>query len=377
MDDPRLPLDGLRVLDLTRVVAGPLATQTLADLGADVIKIERPGGGDDTRTWGPPWVGDASTYHLAVNRNKRSITLDLSRATNRTGFDALLADADVLVENFLPGSRRRLGMDHDALRVINPRLVHCSITAFGSQGPGADLPGYDLMMQAGSGLMHITGQGDGEPMRVGVAIVDVLTALHATIAVMSGLEKQRASGSGTHVEVALFDTAMATLLNQASTWLNAAIEPHREGNRNPSLAPYGVFVASDGGFILACGSDSQWRALCSAVDPALAEVDEWSTNAGRRGDLDRLETELNARFGTQPREAWFSRLSEAGVPAGGVNDIPTAFAYADSLDRDLVVEGPGYRGVANPIVVDGTRMGQVRRSPPPLDETATATWHPR
>ena len=375
MSEGPLPLDGLRVVDLTRILAGPLATQNLADLGADVIKIERPPDGDDTRSWGPPWSGKTATYHQALNRNKRSLALDLSVESDRGRLLELVASADVLVENFRPGSLGRMGLSRDVFNAANPQLVHCSITSFGSNGPGADLAGYDLLIQAASGLMHITGEDGGEPTKVGVALVDVITGLQATVAVLAGLEKRRKHERGCHVEVALFDSAVSSLINQASGWLMAGSAPRRQGNRHPSIAPYGVFRASDGDFVVACGSDAQWLGLCSVIDPALAKNATWQTNAGRRNDLDRLELELNETFGSGEVEHWVRLLGDAGVPAGRINDVPQAFDLAAELERDLVISHPGgYRGVAGPIIIDGERVSAVRRPPPALGADSQADW---
>jgi crotonobetainyl-CoA:carnitine CoA-transferase CaiB-like acyl-CoA transferase len=271
--------------------------------------------------------------------------------------------ADVVVDNFKPASASKLGVDHSSLRAANPRIVHCSISGFGGSGPGAGVPGYDLLVQALGGLMHLTGDPNGPPTKVGVALVDVLSGLYATIGLLAGLEHRRTTGTGCHVEIALFDVALASLVNQASGWLMADSDPGRQGNRHPSIAPYGLFEASDGPFVVAVGTDAQWKALVALVDPELGSP-EWATNARRRNDLDELESALNQRFRAHAVSHWIESMDKIGVPCGPVNDLAAAFSLADALERQVVVEvEPGYRGVASPIIIDGDRLGSVRVPP--------------
>ncbi|HLU71185.1 MAG TPA: CoA transferase [Nonomuraea sp.] len=348
-------LDGLLVADFSRVLAGPYATMLLADLGADVVKVERPGAGDDTRHWGPPYAptGEA-TYYLAVNRNKRSIALDLRDEQDLEVARALAARADVLVENFRPGTMDRLGLGYEELRALNPGLVYCSVTGFGS-GEGAELPGYDLIAQAVGGLMSVTGEpGDGGT-KAGVALVDVITGLHATLGVLAALRHRDRIGEGQQVEVSLLSSLLSALANQSSAYAAAGVVPEAMGNRHPSVVPYEVFQASDRPIVIAAGNDRQFRALCTVLDrPGLAEDPSYATNAGRVVARDRLVEELNEALSARTADEWFGLLSAAGVPCGPINDLAAAFALADDLGLEPAVEIDGVGQVANPLRLSAT-----------------------
>ena len=361
-------LDGLLVADFSRVLAGPLCTQTLGDLGADVVKVERPGAGDDTRTWGPPWVEHGATYYLGLNRNKRSITLDLADGDDARLARRLAERADVLVESFRPGTIDRLGLGYDAIAERNPRVVYCSISAFGSGEQAARLPGYDLLLQAMSGLMSVTGEPEGRPLKVGAALIDMVCGLYATTAVLAALQARERTRRGQHVEVSLMDSALAGLLNQASAHLNAGVVPGRLGNRHPSIAPYETFRAADGDFAVAVGNDAIFGRLCEAIGrPELAGDERFATNASRLEHREELGALLEGAFHAQPATEWVQRLSAAGVPAGPINDIAQAFAFAQALGLEPVWENDGVRTVRSPIRMSDTPP-EPRRPPPALGE---------
>jgi crotonobetainyl-CoA:carnitine CoA-transferase CaiB-like acyl-CoA transferase len=360
-------LEGVRVADFTRVLAGPLATMTLGDLGADVIKVEAPGG-DETRQWSPPQAGDGtSTYFLALNRNKRSVALDLRDPDDLALARTLIARADVMVDNFKPGGLGRLGLAPGALRDSNPALVHCSITGFGP-GPGAALPGYDPLVQALSGLMSITGPADGEPSKVGVALVDVIAGLNAAVAILAALRERERSGQGQRVEVTLLGSALAALVNQASGYLNAGALPARLGNVHPSIEPFATYAAADGPLMICAGNDRQFAALAAALGaPVLAADERFATNPSRVANREALRTLIEERLAAAPVDDWVGRLREAGVPAGPVNDLAAAFALADELELEPIDERGGARTVTSPIGLERTPP-QTRRRPPRLDE---------
>jgi crotonobetainyl-CoA:carnitine CoA-transferase CaiB-like acyl-CoA transferase len=361
-------LDGLLVADFSRVLAGPFCTQTLGDLGADVVKVERPGEGDDTRAWGPPWVEQGSTYHLGLNRNKRSIALDLAAPADLELALRLAARADVVVESFRPGTIERFGLGYEAVAQGNPGVVYCSISAFGSGEQAARLPGYDLLLQAMSGLMSITGEPDGRPLKVGAALIDMICGLYATTGILAALHARSATGSGQRVEVSLMDSALASLLNQASAHLLAGAVPGRLGNRHPSIAPYETFRAADGEFAVAVGNDAIFARLCAAVGrPELATDERFADNAARLERREELGAILEQGFAAAPSAEWVQRLSEAGVPAGPINDIAQAFAFAEALGLDPVWEVDGVRGVRSPLRL-GATPAAARRRPPALGE---------
>jgi crotonobetainyl-CoA:carnitine CoA-transferase CaiB-like acyl-CoA transferase len=361
-------LDGLLVADFSRVLAGPLCTQTLGDLGADVVKVERPGAGDDTRTWGPPWLDEDATYYLGLNRNKRSIALDLADPVDARLARTLAERADVLVESFRPGTIDRLGLGYEAVADVNPKVVYCSISAFGSGEQAAPLPGYDLLLQAMSGLMSVTGEPEGRPLKVGAALIDMLCGLYATTAVLAALQARERSGRGQRVEVSLMDSALAGLLNQASAHLNAGVVPGRLGNRHPSIAPYETFRAADGDFAVAVGNDAIFGRLCGAIErPELASDPRFATNAARLEHREELGAILEGAFHREAAADWVDRLSAAGVPAGPINDVAQAFAFAQSLGLDPVWEIGGVRTVRSPMRLSGT-PARAQRRPPALGE---------
>jgi len=354
-------LPGVRILDLSRVLAGPFATMMLADLGAEVIKIERPGAGDDTRAWGPPYdASGRSTYFDAVNRNKRSVALDLASPAGLAQAKALAAQADVLVENFRPGLLDGLGLGYDTLRALNPGLIYCSITGFGRSEQAAALPGYDLLVQALGGLMSVTGDPDGEPQKVGVALVDVLAGLFATVGILAALNHRRDGGQGQLVEVDLLSSLLAALVNQASSYTVAGVVPGRMGNEHPSIAPYAVFPTADGELVLAVGTDRQFQALCTVLGaPGLARDPRFQTNPDRVANRDELRAALVGSLAAESADAWASRLIDARVPAGVVNDIGAAFELARGLGLNPLVDLQDERGFnvrlpRNPIALSAT-----------------------
>ncbi len=334
MDDA---LGALRVLDFSRVLAGPFATMLLGDLGADVLKVERPGNGDDTRGWGPPWDDrSVATYYLSVNRNKRSLALDLGSEDGRDRARELALGADVLVENFRPGLLESMGLGYEDLAKANPRLVYCSITGFG-RGGGAQLPGYDLLVQAVGGLMSITGEPDGEPQKVGVALVDVLAGLFASVGILAALHRREDSGRGQRVEVDLLTALLASLVNQASGYTAGGFLPQRMGNHHPSISPYEVIPCGEGELVLAVGTDRQFAALCEVVgSPDLARDERFAINASRVANRVELRSRLRRRLASRPAAEWAKQLTAARVPAGVVNDLAGAFALAESLGLEPV-----------------------------------------
>jgi crotonobetainyl-CoA:carnitine CoA-transferase CaiB-like acyl-CoA transferase len=361
-------LQGILVADLSRVLAGPLCTMTLGDLGADVVKVERPDGGDDTRTWGPPFVDEGATYYLGLNRNKRSVTLDFKVAGDLDLARELCARADVVIESFRPGTSDRLGLGYDDIARGNPGVVYCSISAFGSGERAAALPGYDLLLQAMSGLMSVTGEAGGRPLKVGAPVIDVMCGLYATIGVLAALRARERDGHGQRVEVSLMDTALAALLNQASAHVNTGVVPGRLGNRHPSIAPYETFAAADGDFAVAVGNDAIFARLCAVIGrPELADDERFATNATRLTHRDELGRELDAAFAAAPAAEWVAALGAAGVPAGPINDIADAFAFAADLGLQPVDETDGVRTVRSPLRLDAT-PATVSRRPPRLGE---------
>ncbi|TYB58022.1 CoA transferase [Nonomuraea sp. PA05] len=359
-------LSGLLVADFSRVLAGPYCTMLLADLGAEVVKVERPETGDDTRAWGPPYAssGDA-TYFLGVNRNKRSVALDLR--ADAEAARALAARADVLVENFKPGTMERLGLGYEALRELNPGLVYCSITGFGA-GAGAGLPGYDLIAQAVGGLMSVTGEPEGPGTKAGVALVDVITGLHAALGIMAALRHRDTSGGGQHVEVSLLSSLLSALTNHASAYAAAGVVPRAMGNRHPSIVPYEVFQAADRPIVIAAGNDRQYQALCAALDrPDLAGDPRYATNAGRVAARETLVADLNAALAARTADEWFERLTATGVPCGPINDLAAAFTLAADLGLEPAVELDGVGQVAHPVRLSATPPSY-HRPPPALGQ---------
>ncbi|AKE01153.1 carnitine dehydratase (plasmid) [Rhodococcus erythropolis] len=357
-------LDGLHIADFSRILAGPMATMLLGDLGAEVVKIERPGGGDDTRSWGPPYAADGSaTYFKSVNRNKRSVVLDLATQTGRWRAQDLAVESGIVVENFRPGVMDRLGLGYDELVQRRPDLIYCSISAFGS-GDGAHLPGYDLIVQAVGGLMSITGPTDREPQKVGVAVVDVITGLFAALGIVSAVRHRERTGEGQRIEVDLLSCALAALSNQASGYTAGGVVPQRMGNQHPSIAPYETLPTGDGELAVAVGNDKQFRAMCEVLDaPGLAEDSRFASNTERVAHRDALRTELVTRLAGDHAAKWAQRLNDAGVPAGPVNDIAGAFEYAQLLGLEPIVDIDGTQLTRNPLRMARTPVHYVL--PPP------------
>lgn len=364
------PLQGITVLDMSRVLAGPYATMLLADLGATVIKVERPIHGDDTRSWGPPFDATrTSTYFQSVNRNKASITIDLTDAQDQTLVKTLAASADILIENFRPGRLREFGLGYDDLSAQNPGLIYCSISGFGS-GAGADLAGYDLLVQAASGLMSIT--GTEEPTKVGVAVIDVITGLHAVVGILAALHERGSSGMGQQVEVNLLSSALSALVNQASAYLGAGTSPTFLGNAHPSIAPYETYRAADRHIVIALGNDAQFATFAEVLEqPQWTSDPRFITNADRVAHRTELACLINEVLSGETAEHWFSVLTAAGLPAGPINTIPQAFALAESLGlnpRISMADEDGQTSpdqVANPIQLSRTPV-MYQTNPPRL-----------
>jgi crotonobetainyl-CoA:carnitine CoA-transferase CaiB-like acyl-CoA transferase len=351
------PLAGLSVLDLSRVLAGPLCTMVLADLGAEVVKVERPGRGDPTRAWGPPFVDGESTYYLCVNRGKRSITLDLADPAGREVGRRLAARADVVVDNFLPGSAARLGLDHETLAAARPGLVSCSITGYPEDGPDAGRPGFDVAIQAEAGLMAITGPPDGPPTKVGVAVSDVTAGLFASIGVLAALAEARAGGPGRHVEVSLYDAQLAGLINRASDWIVAGEDQGRLGNAHPAIVPYEAFRAADGELVLAVGTDDQFTRFCELAGlDALAADPRFARNAGRVEHRLDLVSAIAAAVSRRTVAEWAAAMAEAGVPGGPVRSLPEVFGRLPqaTVEHEHPVLGT-VRTVRSPLLFDGRR----------------------
>jgi crotonobetainyl-CoA:carnitine CoA-transferase CaiB-like acyl-CoA transferase len=361
------PLEGLLVADFSRVLAGPYAAMLLGDLGADVIKVERPGTGDDTRAWGPPWRDGEATYYLGLNRNKRSVALDLGDPDDRELARELAMRADVLLESFRPGLMAEWGLDGETLRASgNPGLVSCSVSAFGTGEAARALPGYDFLLQAMGGLMHITGEEHGEPVKVGSAVVDLVCGLLCATGTLAALRERDMTGAGRHVEVSLMDSVLTTLLNQGSAWVLGGERPHRRGNRHPSIAPYETYATADRPIAVAVGNDRLFARLCAALGrPELPADERFATNSARVANVDALGAEIESVLRTRPAAEWIDVLRAASVPVGPINDVAEAWALADSLGLDPVDAATGVP--APPLRLSGERP-DVRLPPPALDE---------
>ncbi|UZG43562.1 CaiB/BaiF CoA transferase family protein [Caldimonas thermodepolymerans] len=377
-------LGHLRVLDLSRVLAGPWCGQILADLGAQVIKVERPGEGDDTRHWGPPFLKDAdgrdtdaATYYTCANRNKQSVTVDLTRPEGQAIVRELACRSDVLIENFKAGGLARYGLDYATLKELNPRLIYCSITGFGQDGPYAGRAGYDLLVQAASGLMSITGRPDGEPgggpMRVGVAVIDLFTGVYAATAILAAVEARHCTGRGQYIDMALLDVGMAMLANQAAGYLNTGRVPQRQGNTHPSIVPYQDFPTADGAMLLAVGNDGQFARFCEAAGvPGWSRDPRFATNAERVRHRAVLVPMIESITRQRTTREWVELLEDRAVPCGPINDIGQAFADPQVRARGLRVELPHPRfgqvaGVASPLRLSETPP-VVRHAPPDLGQ---------
>jgi crotonobetainyl-CoA:carnitine CoA-transferase CaiB-like acyl-CoA transferase len=363
------PLAGVRVLELARILAGPWAGQLLADLGASVVKVERPGAGDDTRQWGPPFAGDgAAAYFHGCNRGKKSIAIDLETDEGQARVRALAAEADVLIENFKVAGLAKYGLDYPSLAAVNPRLVYCSITGFGQDGPYAARAGYDFMIQGMGGIMDLTGDPAGEPQKIGVAFADIFTGVYASSAILAAIHGRGATGQGCHIDMALLDTQVAVLANQAMNYLVSGEPPRRLGNAHPNIAPYQTFALADGHVIVAVGNDAQFRKLCELLAlPGLAGDPRFLDNRGRVANREGLQAALAPAFLQRRKDELLAAFAAAGVPAGPINNLAEVFADPQVVARGLQIERDGMPGVASPIVVDGARQVAETRSPR-LDE---------
>jgi crotonobetainyl-CoA:carnitine CoA-transferase CaiB-like acyl-CoA transferase len=364
------PLAGLLVADFSRVLAGPYCTTILGDLGAEVIKVEGPGG-DDTRHWMPPVRGGISTYYLSINRNKRSIQLNLRDEADRAAAAELATRADIMVENFKPGGLRQFGLDYDSVRATNPSIIYASITGFGAGG-GAHLPGYDLIVEAMSGLMSLQGDPDGPPYRAGVAIFDVMSGLQATIGVLAALEHRHRTGAGQLVEVNLMAAALAGMVNQTGAFASAGVVPHRMGNSHPSLFPYEPLPTADGDLVIAAGNDVQFRNLCAVLGaPELSTDERFAANSGRTANRDELRPLLVEQLKHRTAAEWFDELIAAGVPCGPINSVAGGVEFAEQIGLDpVVLAGHGEQavpGIRNPLRFSATAP-RYDLPPPSLDE---------
>jgi crotonobetainyl-CoA:carnitine CoA-transferase CaiB-like acyl-CoA transferase len=373
-----LPLGGVKVLDLSRVLAGPYTTMVLADLGADVIKVEHPERGDDTRHWGPPFVGGESAYFLSVNRNKRSIGVDLKDPEGLERVKRLAAGADVLIENMRRGTLDKLGLGYEALRETNPGLAYCSITGF---GPGEDRnrPGYDFLIQARAGIMGITGFPDGEPTKVGVAIADIVCGLYAATAILAALRRRDTTGEGARIEVPLFEATLSWLANRGQEYLVSGEDKGRMGNAHPTIVPYQTFDASDKPIAVAVGNDAQFRRLCEAIGRAeLADDERYATNPARVANREELVEVLQQRFSKRTTDEWVEKIREAGVPCGPVNALADVFSDEHVLSSGILqmVEHPVaglLEMLASPLLIDLERP-PIRRPPPTLGQHTEEGW---
>ena len=371
MSQPSGPLSGLLVADFSRILAGPYATMLLADLGAEVVKVESPSG-DDTRTWSPPVRDGVSTYYLGVNRNKRSVALDLKDPGDADAARELARRADILVENFKPGGLARFGLDYDSVSTGNPGVVYASISGFGSGPDGRDLPGYDLMVQAISGLMSLTGDPGGPPYRAGISVFDVMAGLHATIGVLAALQARTTTGRGQHVEVNLLSSALSGLVNQSSAYVAGGVVPTRMGNSHPSLFPYEPLPCADGDLIITAGNNGQFRRLVEVLGaPELADDPRFRGNEDRTAHRDELRPLLVERLATRTTMEWFGVITAAGVPCGPINTVDGGVRFAEEVGLDPVVQvGPAddaVPSVRNPIRFSAT-PADYRLPPPTLDE---------
>lgn len=374
-------LAGIRVLDLSRVLAGPWSTQILADLGADVVKVEVPGRGDDTRAWGPPFLQGpdgqdeigTSAYYLAANRNKRSIAVDFASPEGAALLRQLATKADIVIENFKVGGLKKYGLDWESLRAVKPNLVYCSVTGFGQTGPYANRGGYDFVAQGMGGFMAITGEEGGQPLRAGVAMADVTTGLYATISILAALRHAERTGEGQHIDISLLDTQIACLANQAMNWLVGGVDPGRLGNRHPTVVPYKTFDVADGTIIIAIGNDGQFRAFCALMGvPQLAQDARFVTASARLINRDAIEAEVQRLVANEPGLPLIDRLAAAGVPAGPVNKVSEVFADPFITARNVVhdfvrADGAHIPSVAFPGKLSAT-PATMRRPPPRVGE---------
>jgi crotonobetainyl-CoA:carnitine CoA-transferase CaiB-like acyl-CoA transferase len=368
------PLDGITIIDLTRVLSGPYCTMLLADMGARVIKVEQPGKGDDTRHWGPPFAAGESAYFLSINRNKESLTLDFKKPEGHRALEQLIAKADVVVENFRPGTLAKLGLDFATLAATHPRLVYCSISGFGQTGPRRNEPGYDAVMQGEGGLMSITGAADGPPYRLGVAISDIVSGMFAAQGISMALFARERTGRGQLVDIGMLDSVAALLSYQAAIYFMTGAAPQRMGNRHPTIVPYQTFATSDGEFVLAVGNDDQWRRFCRVADIELEE--RFATNRQRVIQHEELERIIADRLRAHPRKYWIERLGAAGVPCGSVRDLEEVFTDPQLTARDMIARVE--HAAVGPVRLLGVPMklsdtpADVRTAPPTLGQHTDA-----
>ncbi|WP_300541798.1 CaiB/BaiF CoA-transferase family protein [Maricaulis sp.] len=367
------PLAGLRVMELARILAGPWIGQTLADLGADVIKVESPSG-DDTRSWGPPWIehpsGRAAAYYHSCNRGKRSMVADFRNPGDLDTVKRLIDRADVVIENFKLGGLARYGLDYDSVAARNPRLVYCSVTGFGQDGPYARRAGYDLAIQAMSGVMDLTGEPDGPPQRLGVAFADVFTGLYGTIAVQAALAQRERTGKGQHIDMALLDSMIGVLGNQAMNFLATGTTPRRIGNAHPSIVPYQEFPCADGHIIIACGNDAQFERLARLLALDESELAANRTNAQRVENREALAPRIAGVLRRETRARWLAALEAEGIPAGPINTVEEALADPQAVHRGLTIDRDGIPGIRSPIRMSGATVGETGRSPGLGEHTA-------
>lgn len=370
MIHPAKPLSGIRVIELARVLAAPWCGQLLADLGAEVIKIERPGEGDDTRHWGPPFMMapdgtnlDAAYFH-STNRGKRSEAIDFATQEGAARVRDLVSGADVLIENFKAGTLSKYGLDHPSLLEINPTLITCSLTGFGQTGPYSHRAGYDFIIQGMGGIMSLTGEPDGPPQKSGIAYADIFTGLYSAVAILASLRRRDMDGKPAHIDMALLDTQVAVIANQALNWMASGTVPSRMGNGHVNLAPYQAFKVADGELIIAVGNDGQFRRLCKVLGLVLADDPLFATNSARITNRAALIEMLEKALTTWPKAELSERLEEAGVPAGPINNVAEVFADPHVVARGMQIERDGIPGVASPIVIDGERMVSDLPSPP-------------
>ncbi|MBL9069738.1 MAG: CoA transferase [Sphingopyxis sp.] len=374
MPDPApKPLAGLRVVELARVLAGPWCGQLLADLGADVVKVERPGAGDDTRAWGPPFVTDAdgtnlgAAYYHSCNRGKRSVAVDIATTAGQAEVRALIGGADVVIENYKVGGLAKYGLDPATLRAAFPRLIVCSITGFGQTGPYAHRAGYDFIVQAMSGFMSLTGEPDGPPQKAGIAYADIFTGMYATVGILAALRRRDVTGVGAHVDMALLDSQVAVLANQAANYLASGVSPRRMGNGHANVVPYQAFATADGQLVVAVGNDGQYRKLCMILgEPQWADDPRFANNAARLANRAELIPLLAAKIAGWDAQPLSLALEAEGVPAGPINDLAGVFADPQVIARGMRFrpEGAEIDGVASPIVIDGERMVAPTGAPP-------------
>jgi crotonobetainyl-CoA:carnitine CoA-transferase CaiB-like acyl-CoA transferase len=357
------PLNGIKVVELARILAGPWAGQTLADLGADVIKVESPDG-DDTRRWGPPFIDnggeETAAYFFAANRGKRGITCDFTTAQGQATVRRLVAEADVIIENFKLGGLAKYGLDYASLAAINPRLIYCSITGFGQTGPYAARAGYDFIIQGMSGLMSVTGAADGPPQKVGVAVTDIFTGVYAATAILAAIIQRGVTGRGQHIDMSLLDVATSVMANQAMNYLATGLAPTRMGNAHPNLAPYAVFECADGWIILATGNDGQYRKLCALLD--LTDIG-YPTNADRIANRDDMTAQITAKTKLWPKADLLTACENAGIPAGPIHDMAEVFADPQVIARGLEIAPNGIKGVRSPMTFSNAELALNRTAP--------------